>query len=575
MLPENYSVANLSLRYKIALTLIAILSILAYLNLTNLIKKQSKYAKIINISGRQRMLSQQIALFSIYYKTKNLKYKVELMEKSHNYLTSLKDMPLNVEKIFFHKPILLDERVKKYIKEAKNFYETRSGKSLSYILNHSQTLLKDLDKVVYEYQKESERQTNELVKKEQFILILTLLTLLTEALFIFRPAIKKIEEYMKKLIDEKMFEEAIIKSSPVAIIAIDEEMKVNVFNKNAEKIFGFKKEDMINKDSLKNIIPDKYYEGHLRGFKNFIKSGVLKHNKPLELEGKRKNGEIFPIRVSFGTTNLNDKKIVIANIEDIYKEKEKDKILLQQSRIAALGEMIGNIAHQWRQPLNAIKIVASGIKMRKNAGILKIEDVDKDIDKIINYTDYLSQTIDDFRYFFIQDKMKEEFDVLNIAKRAVSLVEASYKHHNIKIVFEFDQDTKYFYKGYPNELAQVFLNILNNAKDVLIERDIKDKIVKITFLQTGQKMNIEIYDNGGGVEESIIVKIFDPYFTTKHKAQGTGMGLYMSKQIIEKHFNGLLSVTNKEFIAENRKFYGACFKIELLLPEIKDTLEVS
>ncbi|WP_281951212.1 PAS domain S-box protein [Nitrosophilus kaiyonis] len=564
---KKYNIANLSLRYKIALTLIAILSILAYLNLTNLIKKQSKYAKIINISGRQRMLSQQIALFAIYYKTKNLKQKIELMEKSHNYLISLKNMPKSVEKIFFKKPVFLDKRVKKYIKEAKNFYKTRSGKSLSYILNHSQVLLKDLDKVVYEYQKESERQTSELVQKEQFILILTLFTLLIEALFIFRPAIKKIEEYMKKLINEKIFEEAIVNSSPVAIIAVDDEMKVNVFNKNAEKIFGFKKEEMIdNEDTLEKIIPENYYEAHLKGFKNFINNGVLKNNNvPLEFEGKRKNGEIFPIRVSFGTTNLNNKKIVIANIEDIKKEKEKDKILLQQSRIAALGEMIGNIAHQWRQPLNAIKIVASGIKMRKNAGILKIEDIEKDIEKIINYTDYLSQTIDDFRNFFKQEKRKEEFNVLDIVKRALSLVEASYKHNNIRAIFEYDKKIKYFYVGYPNELAQVFLNILNNAKDVLIEREIKEKIVKVSLLKTEERLIIEICDNGGGVKDNVIVKIFDPYFTTKHKAQGTGMGLYMSKQIIEKHFNGFLNVTNKEFIVDNEKFYGACFKIELIL----------
>lgn len=548
--------------------LIALLSLLAYLNLTNLIKKQSKYAEIINISGRQRMLSQQIALFAIYYKTKDLKQKAELMEKSHNFLISLKNMPLRVEKIFFEKPVFLDKRVKRYIQEAKHFYETRSGKSLSYILTHSQTLLKDLDRVVYEYQKESERQTNELVKKEQFILILTLLALLIEALFIFRPAIKKIEEYMKQLFDEKMFEEAIVNSSPVAIIAVDEEMKVNVFNQNAKKIFGFEKEEMRDKNSLKNIIPEKYYEAHLKGFTNFIKSGILKHdNKPLELEGKRKNGEIFPIRVSFGTTTLNDKKIVIANIEDIQLEKEKDKILLQQSRIAALGEMIGNIAHQWRQPLNAIKIVASGLKMRKKTGLLKMEDIDKDIEKIMNYTDYLSQTIDDFRNFFKQDKTKEKFNVLDVAKRALSLVEASYEHHNIKTVFEYDQNMEYFYVGYPNELAQVFLNILNNAKDVLIEKNIKDKVVKISLAQTKEKLVVEICDNGGGVEDSIMVKIFDPYFTTKHKAQGTGMGLYMSKQIIEKHFHGFLSVRNKKFTIENKELYGACFKIELLFPQ--------
>jgi len=254
------NIKDLSFRYKVALSLIAVLSILAYLNLTNLLKKQSIYAKIINVSGRQRMFSQQIALFAINYKMNALKEKVELMEKSHKFLTSLENLPPSVRKIFFESPIYLDKRVKKYIKEAKNFVLTTSGKSLAYILNHSQPLLKDLDKVVNEFQKESEKKTNELVKREQLILFLTLFTLLMEALFIFRPAIKKIKETLDNLINEKNFKDMIIKSSPVGIIAVDEKRVVNIFNKKADEIFGYSSQEMINEDSLYKIIPKKYYK---------------------------------------------------------------------------------------------------------------------------------------------------------------------------------------------------------------------------------------------------------------------------------------------------------------------------
>jgi len=235
-------------------------------------------------------------------------------------------------------------------------------------------------------------------------------------------------------------------------------------------------------------------------------------------------------------------------------------MLLQQSRIAALGEMIGNIAHQWRQPLNGIKIVASGIKFKIKNNLLSTQQLEKDIAKIIEYTDYLSQTIDDFRSFFRSNKQKEHFDIVAIVQKALSLVEASYKSHNIHIIFT-PPSQPIFYYGYPNEFLQVLLNIFNNAKDILIDKTIR--YVRVDIFETKKEIKIRICDNGGGVPEDIMIKIFDPYFTTKHKAQGTGLGLYMSKEIIEKHFQGLLEVKNQEFKVKEKTFYGACFYIKL------------
>lgn len=557
---------DFSRRYISALLLIALLSIMAYLNLSNLISKQAKYAEIINKSGRQRMLSQQIALFAIYYKTKQLKTKVDLMEKTHYYLISLPDMSKQVQEIFFEKPIQLDKRVKKYIEHAKNFFETRSGISLSYILSHSQSLLKDLDRVVNAYQEESERKVAELTKNERIILFLTLLTLLFEALFIFKPINDKIKKRTRELIEEKGYAEMITESNPTAIIVAGEDRKVQRFNRHAEKIFGYKKEEMVGKESLHLIIPEAYHEKHEKGFDNFLQTGTLKYReKPLELEGKRKNGETFPIRVSFGLTVLTDgRKIVVANIADITKEKEKDRMLLQQSRIAALGEMIGNIAHQWRQPLSSIKTITSGIKIRKKAGLIDENEIESGLNKIIEYTDYLSQTINDFRFFFKKEREKEQFKLEQVINRAISLTEASFKNSHISVDLDI-QNSSSEYIGYPNELAQVILNILNNAKDVFIDRGAKDKWVKISLKHNIDLYTICIYDSAGGVANDVILKIFDPYFTTKHQSQGTGMGLYMSKQIVEKHFKGSLTVSNEEFFVNQKRYFGACFRI--LLPK--------
>ncbi len=557
---------NFFKRYIFALFIIGVLSISAYINMVHLIDKQSKYAEIINKSGRQRMLSQQIALFAIYYKIKKLKQITDKMEQSHNFLTNLPNLSKLEKKLLFEKPIYLDKRVKRYIKNAKSFCKHRNGHSLSYILSHSQSLSKDLDKLTNAYQKDSEKKVKELILNERIILFLTLFTLLVEALFIFKPANDKIKEKTEELIKEKSYEETISELSPTAIIAIEENQKIRRYNKHAQKIFGYTKDEMIGKDNLYLIIPDKYIKKHKEAVKRFFETNKMKYSKQhLEVEGKRKNGDVFSIRLSLASAFFKgDQKIVIANITDLSEEKEKDRMLLRQSRTAALGEMIGNIAHQWRQPLSSIKTITSGIKLRKKMGLIDDEELEKGMSKIMEYTDYLSQTISDFRSFFAKEHHKESFRIADVVYRAVSLSDASFKNNHISVEYDFEKDMiSARYLGYPNELTQVLLNILNNAKDAMVAQNIKERLVKIYLFKKKSFYEIQICDSGGGVSENLILKIFDPYFTTKHQSQGTGMGLYMSSQIIKEHFNGDLSVSNKEFCAEDKSFYGACFKISL------------
>lgn len=248
---------------------------------------------------------------------------------------------------------------------------------------------------------------------------------------------------------------------------------------------------------------------------------------------------------------------------EVEKNREKDKRMIQQSRFAALGEMIGNIAHQWRQPLSAISSTVTSMQIQRELNIASNKDVDKSYRDILKYIDFLNQTIEDFRTFFKKDKEKTEFDIAKTLKNTISIVNAMYKNHSILLIENFDKNREYKIFGFPSEVTQVLLNILNNSKDILIEKKIKTKIVKIDIEKTQEFYTIKITDNAGGIDKEIKDKIFDPYFTTKHKAQGTGIGLYMSKDIIEKHMNGSLTAENCEFTYEDNKQFGACFIIKL------------
>ena len=550
-------------KYVFALSLIAAFSISAYFNLYALISAQSHDGEIINISGKQRMLSQKIALFAINYKSKELKQAVDLMEKSHNYLLSL-DMTYNLKRVYYHEPMMLDKMVKKYIASARSFIKNRDGKSLTYILKNSQILLKNLDIAVSAYQIETESKISILQKNEFYILLLTLITLLFEALFIFRPANNSVKRKTKELNSQKEYADMITQINTNAIIAVDANSNILTFNKSAEDMFGFSAKEMLNTKLIDDkIIPLKFLDRHNRGLKNFIQTGELKNRDVVfELEGQHRDKTLFPIRISFGVKIEDNNKIVVANIQNITKEKEKDELIIQQSRFAAMGEMIGEIAHQWRQPLSSISAIASGAKLRYKNNLISDEELDKTFVKIKYHTQYLSQTIDDFRDFYKKNKKREPFEVNEIIDKSITLIDASYSEKNIELILKRDEK-KIMLIGNGSELSQVFLNILYNAKDAIVDKNVTDRVVILEVLQEGEYVVVKIYDSAGGISEKIKERVFDPYFTTKHKSQGTGIGLFMSKKIISQHFEGTIEVQNREFEVDNKKLFGAEFIIKI------------
>ena len=230
--------------------------------------------------------------------------------------------------------------------------------------------------------------------------------------------------------------------------------------------------------------------------------------------------------------------------EEIFKNKQKDAMVYNQAKLASMGEMIGNIAHQWRQPLNALGLVIQKIKFFHDNGMLSDDKIEGSVKKSMDLIDGMSNTIDDFRYFFNPDKEKEYFQVCEAINKAYSIVEPLFKNSSISFKLNADCDIKI--EGYKNEFSQVILNILNNAKDILIEKEIIDaKVVVSVEIDAGYTV-ISIGDNGGGITETNLSKVFEPYFTTKEESKGTGIGLYMSKMIIEENHSGELCVINDD-----------------------------
>jgi signal transduction histidine kinase len=193
-------------------------------------------------------------------------------------------------------------------------------------------------------------------------------------------------------------------------------------------------------------------------------------------------------------------------------------------------------------------------------GIASNEDIDKSYEDIKGYVEFLTQTIEDFRSFMKQDTNVVEFNLNDVAKKSIGITSAGYKDNGITLVKNF-MNKELISKGSPSKLSQVFLNILNNARDALLDNKIKDKFVHISSTEDEKNNIILIQDNAGGIPSKIIDKIFDPYFTTKHQSQGTGIGLYMSKDIVEKHMKGTISVHNQTIILDDREYTGACFTV--------------
>ena len=232
---------------------------------------------------------------------------------------------------------------------------------------------------------------------------------------------------------------------------------------------------------------------------------------------------------------------------------EQKELMMVQSRHAAMGEMIGMIAHQWRQPISVIAMSANNMLLDLSFDEINIDDFEKAASSILDQTQHLSKTIDDFRNFFRPDNEKETVMLKSIIQESIGIFGASLKNSNIQLVLDIQSES--FIHIHGRELLQVYINLIKNAQDALIEHRKENRTITITISENNKYIDTIICDNGGGIPKDLINEIFDPYFTTKDKKIGTGVGLHMSKTIIEQHMNGLLTVQNNNG--------GACFTVQL------------
>ncbi len=239
----------------------------------------------------------------------------------------------------------------------------------------------------------------------------------------------------------------------------------------------------------------------------------------------------------------------------VQKSRDQELRILQQSRLAQMGEMISMIAHQWRQPLSAISSTAASLNLKVGLNKYDKKYFYDNINKIAQFSQHLSDTIDDFRHFFKSNKNQEEFFMCDVAKGSLTIIGTSLENKNIEVITDYASQKSVY--SYFNELKQVCLNLIKNAEDILLSKGAGNPTIWIRTYNDNDNVYLEIADNAGGIDKIIIDRIFDPYFTTKEQYDGTGLGLYMSKTIVEEHCGGSLNITNDKS--------GAVFTVSLPL----------
>ncbi len=389
---------------------------------------------------------------------------------------------------------------------------------------------------------------------------------------------KQLKENQEKL--QTLFDIA-----PVLLNSFDNEGKITYWNQECEKIFGWSFEEIKNHPApIKLFYPDPQDQEKL--IESFNKRNYNKYEEwyPKTKEGKTlitmwanvklPTDEI--INIGYDITNQRQNELALKEKteqlriaknklemlnnsleekikEEVSKNTKQQVVLMHQSKLAQMGEMIENIAHQWRQPLAQINssVLLVDIALAKN----NIDDtmIEEKLLEIESLTAYMSKTIDDFKNFFNPDKQKSIFDLEDAIEKSLDIVKGSINTHRVAVEIDIDRELKCH--CYLDELQQVILTLLNNAIDALILKAIESPKIYIKAYKEDENILIDIQDNADGIPEDIIDKVFEPYFTTKHKTQGTGLGLYMAKMIIESGLEGTLNVENK--------LEGACFIIQI------------
>ncbi len=387
--------------------------------------------------------------------------------------------------------------------------------------------------------------------------------------------------YLEEIKIQKEFNETLIDTSNTIVVLLDKNCLIKKFNKYSEVITGYKYKEVINKnwmdifipkdikENMKNICNQAMNNGKLH--KEYINPIVCKDGSQKIINWNnsiiKQKDKIFVLSIGTDITEVGEYRnsLEIKVKEEIEKRRAGEQLLIQQSKMVSMGEMMSAVAHQWRQPLNVLGLVIQSFILKYEDGVIK----DKDIEDLENTTlkelEFMSKTIDSFKNFFKPTEEKEFFDIKKAILNVINLLSAQLKDDFIEIELIDKNPNKlidYLAYGHPNEFEHALLHILHNSKEAILNRrkkkELKYKSGKISIKLTNldKKLIIEVVDNGIGIKKDIIDKIFEPYFSTKFSSQGTGIGLYMVKMLIEKDMKGLICVENIKG--------GAKFTIEIL-----------
>jgi PAS domain S-box-containing protein len=415
-----------------------------------------------------------------------------------------------------------------------------------------------------------ELKLQELIFKN-FLLILLTIVIVYLILNKYLKKVFDIIRYQSNIIDDRTI---LFDSIADGVFGVDKNGNCTFINQASLTMLGFKKDEILNKNQHKVFHHTKpngedypYLECPVYLTLNDRQTRVS------EDYFVRKENIYFPVSMTISATSDGGVVVVfrdISSIKDYERTLERkiqeaveltrkqDILILQQARLASLGEMIGNIAHQWKQPLSVITTSVTALKIKLNFDAVSECDIQETIEEVMISANFMSHTVDNFRNFFKNNQNKEEFFVSQAIDETVNIIKGVYRDLNIEL--KFDIDKQILYIGSKNLLSQVILNILSNAKDALKTNHVENRVVMISLANVDKKyICFKIKDNAGGIPENITNKIFEPYFTTKDELNGTGIGLYMSVNIIQKHFQGFLLFQNE--IDEDG--LGACFVIKI------------
>ncbi|WP_035586828.1 ABC transporter substrate-binding protein [Hippea jasoniae] len=445
---------------------------------------------------------------------------------------------------------------------------------LSIAVNKNYPILRDiLDKALYlitpydinKFFLEQMKEIDEDLYQQKIIKIIVGSVLaLTVMLIVVSIIIKKNRELrrIKKQLEESINNFQTIMNNSIQFIILIKDNKIIDINDLACEKTGFKKEELLGR-SIFEYVDNKTAKLLEENLKNY-------QNKPIEIRIRTKENnwidllaKIQPVKISSESVLLGvgvditelkklqdklqqlNKSLQVRIEEEIQKSLKKDRMIMQQSKLAATGEMLGMIAHQWKQPLNSISTTINDLLLKLELGMADENYIKSKLSNIVNYINLLNTTINDFMNFYSPDKDKVEVKIEDIIDETLRIVNDTLASANIEVIKYVKCNETL--RIYANELKHVLLNLINNAKDALIERKIAQPRIIIKTQCSDNSMHLEIEDNAGGIDEKLLDKVFEAYFTTKHKKHGTGLGLYMTKIIIEEHLNGEIELSNTQY----------------------------